>query len=424
MAIAQDKKEVDTNGWFEVKDNPLSKEGVFLYRGNQIILPDGSRASETDDLIPVYRPADELSNPEAIDSFKLVPWVDEHTMLGSEELGLTPAERKGVSGVVGEDVYFKDGVLYGNIKAFSENLARKIENGKKELSLGYRCSYERSSGEWNGQKYDYIQRNLRGNHLALVDKGRMGAEVRVMDSQETGISYGNFIFTCDSLMEKNEMNLEELLKQMVEKFGDSATVLAEIKKLLDKQGQVDGENQDPSSTPPATDDDEMGGNPDDEPPAQDDDESKLDKLLSLVEGLVSRVEALEGNSGAKDEGDDPKEPQDETKAGDEGEKGAQAMDMAEVTRQVTKRLNERDLMYKKVSPFTGAFDVSAMDSADAVAAYACKKLGLKTAKGLETATITGYMTNREPANKQRIVSGMDKSDVVKGKNFLTGQINK
>ncbi|MFK5238855.1 DUF2213 domain-containing protein [Glaesserella parasuis] len=423
MAIAQDKKEVDTNGWFEVKDNPLSKEGVFLYRGNQIILPDGSRASNTDDLIPVYRPADELSSPEAIDSFKLVPWVDEHTMLGSEELGLTPAERKGVSGVVGEDVYFKDGILYGNIKAFSENLARKIENGKKELSLGYRCSYERSSGEWNGQKYDYIQRNLRGNHLALVDKGRMGAEVRVMDSQETGISYGNFIFTCDSLMEKNEMNLEELLKQAVEKFGDSATALAEIKKLLDEQGQDNEGNQEPP-TPPATDDDEMGGNPDDEPPAQDDDEDKLDKLLSLVESLVSRVEALEGNSKSEDEDDNQEEPQEKPKVGDEEEKGAQAMDMAEVTRQVTKRLNERDSMYKKVSLHTGAFDVSAMDSAEAVAAYACKKLNLKTAKGLEVATITGYMANREPANKQRIVSGMDKSDVVKGKNFLTSQINK
>lgn len=423
MAIAQDKKEVDTNGWFEVKDNPLSKEGVFLYRGNQIILPDGSRASNTDDLIPVYRPADELSNPEAIDSFKLVPWVDEHTMLGSEELGLTPAERKGVSGVVGEDVYFKDGVLYGNIKAFSENLARKIENGKKELSLGYRCSYERSSGEWNGQKYDYIQRNLRGNHLALVDKGRMGAEVRVMDSQETGISYGNFIFTCDSLMEKNEMNLEELLKQAVEKFGDSATALAEIKKLLDEQGQDNEGNQEPP-TPPATDDDEMGGNPDNEPPVQDDDEDKLDKLLSLVESLVSRVEALEGNSKSEDEDDNQEEPQEKPKVGDEEEKGAQAMDMAEVTRQVTKRLNERDSMYKKVSLHTGAFDVSAMDSAEAVAAYACKKLNLKTAKGLEVATITGYMANREPANKQRIVSGLDKSDVVKGKNFLTGQINK
>ena len=416
-STAQDKKETDTNGWFEVKDNPLSKEGVFLYRGNQIILPDGSRASDSDDLVPVYRPAEELSDQEAIDSFKLVPWVDEHTMLGSEELGLTPAERKGVSGVVGEDVYFKDGTLYGNIKAFSENLARKIENGKKELSLGYRCSYERSSGEWKGQKYDYIQRNLRGNHLALVDKGRMGAEVRVMDSLDAGISYGNFIFTCDSLMEKNEMNLEELLKQAVEKFGDSATALAEIKKLLDEQGG--GHEEDPED-PPANDDEENGVTPDDEQPAQDDGEDKLDKLLSLVEGLVSRVEALEGNQHSEDEDDNPED----SKADGEEEKGAQAMDMAEVTKQVTKRLNERDSMYKKVSPFTGAFDASAMDSAEAVAAYACKKLNLKTAKGLETATITGYMANREPVSKQRIVSGMDKSDVVNGKNFLTSQINK
>ena len=421
---AQDKKETDVNGWFEVKDNPLSKEGVFLYRGNQIILPDGTRASETDDLIPVYRPADELSNPEAIESFKLVPWVDEHTMLGSEDLGLTPAERKGVSGVVGEDVYFKDGTLYGNIKAFSENLARKIENGKKELSLGYRCSYERSSGEWKGKKYDYIQRNLRGNHLALVDKGRMGADVRVMDSLDTGISYGNFIFTCDSLMEKNEMNLEELLKQAVEKFGDTATALAEIKKLLDEQDGANEENQD---TPLANKDDdkEVGENPDDdEQPVQDDGEDKLDKLLSLVEGLVSRVEALEKGSTGNDEDDKGEEKPEIEDEDEDDEKGAQAMDMAEVTRQVAKRLNERDSMYRKVSPHTGAFDVSAMDSAEAVAAYACKKLGLKTAKGLETATITGYTANREPVSKQRIVSGMDKSDVGTGKNFLTNQINK
>lgn len=30
MTLAQDKKDIDTNGWFEVKDNPLSKEGFFF----------------------------------------------------------------------------------------------------------------------------------------------------------------------------------------------------------------------------------------------------------------------------------------------------------------------------------------------------------------------------------------------------------
>lgn len=425
MAIAQDKKETDSNGWFEVKNNPLSKEGVFFYRGNQIVLPDGSRASNTDDLIPVYRPAEELSDPEAVNSFKLVPWVDDHTMLGNEEIGLTPAERKGVNGVIGEDVYFRDGTLYGNIKVFSESFARKIENGKKELSLGYRCSYERSPGEWNGQKYEYIQRNLRGNHLALVDKGRMGAEVRVMDSLDAGISYDNFTFTCDSLMEKNEMNLEELLKQAVEKFGDSATALAEIKKLLEQQEDNGGE----SNAPPANDDAEQGnegGNPDLKPADNNatDDEDKLDKILSICENLAERVAALEGKG--TDNAENQKENATSTDNNDEAQKEqGQAMDMAEVTRQVSERLSARDAMYRKVSPFVGAFDVSAMDSEDAVAAYACKKLNLKTGKGFEKATISGYLANREPVSKQRTVAaGMDSKDYTTGKNFLTGQINK
>lgn len=431
MAIAQDKKEIDRNGWFEVKDNPLSKEGVFLYRGNQIILPDGSRASETDELIPVYRPAEELSNPEAIESFKLVPWVDDHTMLGSGELGLTPAERKGVQGVIGEDVYFKDGVLYGNIKAFSESFARKIENGKKELSLGYRCSYERASGEWNGQAYQYIQRNLRGNHLALVDEGRMGADVRVMDAKDNGVNYEHFSFTCDSLMEKT-MNLEELLKQAVEQFGDAATAMAEIKKMLEQQGEPNGE---PTESPENDDNNESEpseselNNESNEPSAKDN-EDKFERILSMLETLTDRVDALESNG----KGEDFLDPSINTgtsitnsndNADDKDEPKGEAMDMASVTREVAKRLNDRDAMAKKVEPFIGAFDASAMDSADAVAAYACKKLNLTTARGFERATLAGYLANREPVSKQRTVAfGQDAAAVIEGKNFLTGQINK
>lgn len=92
MATAEDKKEPDINGWFEVRHNPLSKEGVFFYRGASIRLPDGSTPSDPDKLYGVYRPAEELNNEETINSFKLLPWVDEHTMLGSADLGMTPAD--------------------------------------------------------------------------------------------------------------------------------------------------------------------------------------------------------------------------------------------------------------------------------------------------------------------------------------------
>lgn len=46
--------------------------------------------------------------------------------------------------------------------------------GLRELSLGYSLDLDETPGTWKGQKYDAIQKNIRVNHLALVDKARAG----------------------------------------------------------------------------------------------------------------------------------------------------------------------------------------------------------------------------------------------------------
>lgn len=46
----------------------------------------------------------------------------------------------------------------------------------RELSLGYNLDLIEEPGEWNGQKYDAIQTNIRINHLAIVDKARAGEQ--------------------------------------------------------------------------------------------------------------------------------------------------------------------------------------------------------------------------------------------------------
>lgn len=165
-------KKVDYNQFWLIKDNPITKAGVFPYLGKQI-----SPELEPDKIYQVYRPAEEIR--KAADTFKLVPLVDNHTMLGKD---FTPAEEKGVHGVLGEEIKEKDGVLYADVKIFSESLKNLIQNGKKELSLGYFCSYDLTPGEYHGVHYDAVQRDLKGNHIALVDNGRMGHDVRVMDS--------------------------------------------------------------------------------------------------------------------------------------------------------------------------------------------------------------------------------------------------
>lgn len=173
-------KQVDYNDFWYIQDNPITKAGVYPYLGRQI-----DPSLEPDKVYMVLRPAEEIE--KAKETFKLIPLVDEHTMLGAD---FTPAEKKGIHGVTGEQTTFKNGVLYTPIKIYSEFLKDEIENGKKELSCGYFCKYDLTPGEYNGVHYDAVQRDLRGNHIALVDNGRMGHDVRVMDSM---------CFACDSM---------------------------------------------------------------------------------------------------------------------------------------------------------------------------------------------------------------------------------
>jgi hypothetical protein len=150
-----------------------------------------------------------------------------------------PAEKKGIHGVIGEKIFFAkteefpDGGLFANIKAFSSTLAALIGAGKRELSAGYRCLYEVTAGVWNGLHYDAIQRNIRGNHLALVTEGRMGPDVAVMD---------HFTFSFDAkelgIMEENKdggggesMSLAEI-SAAIKAFAPIAAQVAEMQKSL------------------------------------------------------------------------------------------------------------------------------------------------------------------------------------------------
>ena len=103
----------DVNGWYQVKNTPLSKVGVFPYLGKSI-----SKDLNPEQIYYIYRPEEELSSPDCIESFKLLPWINDHTMLAPGGVGGRPAEEVGIGGVIGEEVFYSDGVLFGNIKMF------------------------------------------------------------------------------------------------------------------------------------------------------------------------------------------------------------------------------------------------------------------------------------------------------------------
>ena len=351
-ASAMDRREYDTNGWFEVKDNPLSKIGIFQYSGGSI-----SPECEQDKIYNVYRPAEELSTEECINSFKLLPWIDNHVMLGSEDEGLTPAESKGIQGVIGEDVYFDGEYLKGNIKVFSEAMSSLIANGKKELSCGYRCRYEYAPGTYDGVAYDYVQREIRGNHLALVENGRMGPDVAVLD---------HFTFTVDNKelfnmaeenkevgSEKPAMTLEEVHKFLEE-------VMPKLAKIQELTGQSFG----------------SAG----EEAVADEDETKSDGDMEKPDGEAEDEEGMEYGVGGQ------------KKEEKEGERGA-GMDAAAIALSVERKIAEKAKLYDKLSKHIGAFDHSEMDL-DKMAKYGLKKLGVEAPKSGRVTFLNAYLQGK------------------------------
>lgn len=169
-------KIVDDNGFWIIKKNPISKEGVFPYLGHTI-----SDDCEPNKIYKVYRSGKTLKESVPTWDNPPKPFIEDHEMLGE---GFTAVDDRHVQGVISNPVY-EDGVLYADIAVYSESLKEAIENGKKELSLGYFCKYKKEHGTFDGEEYDYVQEDMVGNHIALVDAGRCGSDVKVFDSRCT-----------------------------------------------------------------------------------------------------------------------------------------------------------------------------------------------------------------------------------------------
>lgn len=351
MTQAQDTaREIDQNGYITVRDNPISRVGVFPYSGR------GLPGADPDKIYMVLRPAEELSHPDTLKSFEMLPIIDEHVMLG--EGYTTAAEQKGVHGTTGESAIFRDGKIFTNLRIFSDTLKGLISQGKKQLSAGYRCAYEKSSGFFEGVAYDYIQRSIRGNHLALVREGRMGPEIAVLD----GVAFDHFDIELpgETMTDKTTASAQDNKEPTLAQAMDAIEALAkQVTTLTERVSSLALDKEDDEKK--AEDEDDKDKEKEE---GKDTDEDK-EKDKESMDALDARIKALESRPAA-------------------------AMDTKAILADITRR----DALVKEVAPLIGTFDHATMDSA-AVTAYAIGKLGIKVAAGQEEAALAGYLAGRK-----------------------------
>lgn len=156
-----------------------ARTGMYQYLGREID-PDGKHFA-ADQVVNVYRPPEEVFNKASLGSFVGKPITDDHPEEAVNSTNWRDLARGTIMNAKREIA--DDGEYVGFDLAFLDaEIIRKVDSGKVELSNGYDADLEIEDGTApDGTPYQAIQRDIRGNHIALVDAGRAGSKCRVGD---------------------------------------------------------------------------------------------------------------------------------------------------------------------------------------------------------------------------------------------------
>ena len=158
-------------GYLICVDAIIARTGKQEYKESELFTD-----LDSDNIIEVNRPYNEVFSPETISSFENKPLCNEHP-----DSDVTTENYKELSVGYIRDIHKgtidNQDVLMANIIVTDPEVINEIEtNQKVELSCGYDCQILKDN---NG---NYYQHQIRGNHLALCDRGRAG-NARIQDSE-------------------------------------------------------------------------------------------------------------------------------------------------------------------------------------------------------------------------------------------------
>lgn len=165
-----EKYEVTPEGYLRAWAS-IARTGIQLYTD-----ADGSVRRE-------YRPETEVASPDSLASFAGKAITSEHppVLLDAEN---TKDYQVGFSGT---EVVYDNGFVKAVMTITDRDTIERIMRGDaREVSAGYRVNYDPTPGVTDsGEHYDGIQKEILGNHIAVVRRGRAGPQVKLhLDRQD------------------------------------------------------------------------------------------------------------------------------------------------------------------------------------------------------------------------------------------------
>jgi hypothetical protein len=178
-------------GYLICHNVPIARTGWYSYLGQEIGLEDLYNQK-----VDVYRSPEEVFSLAAIASFEGKSVTDNHPSEDVRPDNYSAYEKGHITNVRrGSGEY--DDCLVADLVIKDPILISQVEAGKREVSNGYNCIYEEMNEGYtkklrkmDGRKTGkeeipaYQQKQICGNHVAVVNNGRAGDRIAIHDSKE------------------------------------------------------------------------------------------------------------------------------------------------------------------------------------------------------------------------------------------------
>ena len=148
----------------------IARTGIQTYSCRELGLDGGDKPMR------LWRPPEEVA--KSVKTFESAPMTNEHPPNGVDAVNWKLL-------AVGDvrDCAMAGDFIEACVIVRDEDMIRTVQDGKAEISCGYEFGLDMTSGTTPaGEQYDAVQRDIVGNHVAIVDRGRAGSRVRIADS--------------------------------------------------------------------------------------------------------------------------------------------------------------------------------------------------------------------------------------------------
>lgn len=232
----------------------LTVDGFAARTGIQVyVLPDGtvrrelrpdSEVLRDDSMATLHGKPVTLNHPATLLTPDIASRHQKGAVIAGPTMVLSPATKRTLLGV--------------SISVTDAAAITAATTTHQQLSCGYTCSIDETPGEWNGEKYDCVQRDISYNHLALVERARGGNELSVKLDEADADAMPTAVFDgtnerIDTMSDTNiliggkTVRVDADAAPMLLEIGKRADAAADIQKRLDsaladvekQRGEVD-----------------------------------------------------------------------------------------------------------------------------------------------------------------------------------------